>query len=1744
MATTTLTGFASLPADTFAPGPQSGRFITGTTNGRTLPFPGQPVQGFSGVQFASDTTFWFMPDNGFGAKNNSADFLLRIYQVDPNFRGLENGDGRVNVNVQNFIQLSDPKQFVFWPTALGQSFLSTSATVPTLEDSAPFLLPAGFTQRKITDRTTANRDPDIASTFGLWDMISLDPSNRYIFIPSEVGAGAGLFRYDTQTGDFVTALRGNNSGVRSTNPATWNPLNDDFARFDPATYTPYNTVITGEEGGNGRLFEWLNPLAAPGVTPQVAWRSNIPAVAHEGLRFDARGTLYFVDESNTGSIYKFVPRTVGDLSVGQTFVLRVTGFTGKASDNWDATPNSPRTGAATWVPITDTNGNALTATNPFNFATFGGRGAADDVGGTPYGRPEDIEIVGNKLYVAITSENTVLAIDLTNPTTTNVVQFANRSTLDRATGQAVGSAFANVDNLTSDAAGNLYFIEDGEPNGGDIWKAVDSNGDGVADYMGRWASLGVRGSEPTGLIPTNDPNKFLVAIQHPTSGNDAIWEITTPPDDRRLTGFDFDIESFVIANNGDIWVGEEFGPYLLRFNSKGELLQAPIATPNPVNLPTLGGKPPIVIGHRGASGSLPEHTLEAYKLAIDLGADFVEPDLVATKDGVLIARHEPTLGTTTDVGSRPEFANRKRSGIIDGVQYDNEFFASDFTLAEIKTLRAVMPQGDRTQLYNGVFQIPTFAEIIDLLKQVEKDTGKKIGVYPETKHPTYHDDLGLSLEEKLIDTLVSKQFTDPSRIYIQSFEVSNLQELNSVIMPKAGVNIPLVQLLDAFDVANDGTLLYEDVNARPYDFTVRGDTRTYADLQTAQGLAEIATYAEGIGPWKRMIVSVKTVDNNNDGRPDDLNNDGRINDADKVTLPPTTLVQDAHTAGLLVHPYTFRNEAGRLASNYQGNPNREYEQFLKLGVDGYFSDFPGTGDLVRDQLTSTVVRSPSHPDVLRTTTFNTLDGKAPIVIGHRGASGDRPEHTLAAYKKAIADGADFIEPDLVVTKDGVLIARHEPMLGVVLLNADGTLQRDANGRPVLNTTDTSTDVATRAKFADRLTVKNLDGRLVGGWFAEDFTLAEVKELNAIERLPGLRSTAFDRDGLKVPTLAEVIELVQQVERETGRKIGIYPETKHPTFFQQQGFNTSQLLVNTLVDKKFTDPTRIFIQSFEVSNLKALNSTLMPAANIDIPLVQLFGGAGQPYDFVVSNDARTYDDLAKPTGLAEIATYAAGIGPNKQRIVPLSTVDRNNDGRPDDLNGDGQISDGDRVTGAPTTLIQDAHKAGLLVHLYTLRNESFFLPSSYSGDPANEYKQFINLGVDGFFTDFPGTGFTTRSTFIQPPAVANLGGSRGYEGMAISPDRKTLYPLLEGSVVGDPTNALRIYEVDAATGQFKGIKGFYRMENPAHAIGDMTVINDNEYLVIERDNGQGADARFKKIYKIDLSRRDANGFFAKEEVADLLNIQDPNDLNGDGSGTYRMPFVTIEDVLLIDANTILVANDNNYPFSIGRPPVIDNNEIVVLKLDKPLAIDPRVGLEAVGQATWPVIRGGAGDDVLFGTSVDEVFEAGAGNNVVYAGEGRNAVIAGNGNNTIYGGASADRVSLGNGNNLIYAGEGNNTLITGGGRDLIYAGAGDDTILAGAGDDLIYAGEGNNTISTGTGNDTVYTGSGRDRFVLDAGAGAVTIVGWGIGDSVSRGSGVAATAQIAATVIGNDTQLSVGSDLLAIVKDVRLSTVAIV
>jgi glycerophosphoryl diester phosphodiesterase len=310
---------------------------------------------------------------------------------------------------------------------------------------------------------------------------------------------------------------------------------------------------------------------------------------------------------------------------------------------------------------------------------------------------------------------------------------------------------------------------------------------------------------------------------------------------------------------------------------------------------------------------------------------------------------------------------------------------------------------------------------------------------------------------------------------------------------------------------------------------------------------------------------------------------------------------------------------------------------------------------------------------------------APLIIAHRGASGERPEHTLAAYQLAIDQGADYIEPDLVMTRDGVLVARHENEIGE------------------------TTDVAKRPEFASRRTTRQIDGRAVTGWFTEDFTLAELKSLRARERLPQLRpaNTAYDGQ-FEVPTFAEVIALAKRAER------GIYPELKHPTYFASIGLDMEDALVRALSEAGWTDKADpVFVQCFEVGPLQRLRSRTR------VRLVQLTADEGAPAD----RPYRSYRAMLTPEGLKEIATYADAIGPAKSLIVPRAP-----DGR----------------SLGPTRLVEQAHGAGLKVHSWTMRSENAFLPTELRrgedqrarGDALAEYRLFSGLGVDGLFSDHP------------------------------------------------------------------------------------------------------------------------------------------------------------------------------------------------------------------------------------------------------------------------------------------------------------------------------------------------------------------------------------------------------------------------
>lgn len=373
--------------------------------------------------------------------------------------------------------------------------------------------------------------------------------------------------------------------------------------------------------------------------------------------------------------------------------------------------------------------------------------------------------------------------------------------------------------------------------------------------------------------------------------------------------------------------------------------------PSANQLLTLDGQPPLVIAHRGASGYLPEQTLESYARAIELGADVIEMDLVSTKDGVLIARHDPNLAISTDVAKHARFASRKKTIQVDG-ETQTGWFSNDFTLAEIKTLGGISTDPERPQEFNGKFKIPTFQEIIDFAKAKSKETGRTIAIYPETKNPTYFRDLGMPMEDKVIAAINAAGWNSKTApIYVQSFEPGSLKYMKS-----KGLNTRLIQLIDGDGIdMKTGAMTYAVPVDRPYEWTKAGDKRNFDVMVTPAGLAEIKTYADGIGPWKRYIVSVKgTV--GADGKVVDVNKDGKINDADATSTAPTTLIADAHKAGLFVHPFTFRNESRRLASDYNKDGKNEYAVYYKLGVDGVFTDFTDTARAARTDYLKSIGR--------------------------------------------------------------------------------------------------------------------------------------------------------------------------------------------------------------------------------------------------------------------------------------------------------------------------------------------------------------------------------------------------------------------------------------------------------------------------------------------------------------------------------------------------------------------------------------------------------------------------------------------------------------------------------------------------------------------------------------------------------------------------------------------------------------------
>jgi len=331
----------------------------------------------------------------------------------------------------------------------------------------------------------------------------------------------------------------------------------------------------------------------------------------------------------------------------------------------------------------------------------------------------------------------------------------------------------------------------------------------------------------------------------------------------------------------------------------------------------------LVIGHRGASALRPEHTLASYQKAIDDGADFIEPDLVSTKDGVLVTRHENEIGGTTNVSTLTQFADRKITKNIDGKDLTG-WFTEDFTLSELQQLKArerIPEFRPANTAYNDLYPVPTLEQVIELAEANYKKTGKIIGLYIETKHPTYFKNRNLAMEDTLLKTLAKYKYTrDIAPIYLQSFEVSNLKYLKDQLdLHKTIKHAQIIQLYDA-------------KTSQPADFVESGETKTYADLATAEGLKDVAKYANGVGPSKGYILNFN----------------------DKGSVQTTSFISDAHTVGLKVHPYTFRPENNFLpaplkcsqdkpAERCPSGALKEFEAYFKAGVDGIFTDDPALG---------------------------------------------------------------------------------------------------------------------------------------------------------------------------------------------------------------------------------------------------------------------------------------------------------------------------------------------------------------------------------------------------------------------------------------------------------------------------------------------------------------------------------------------------------------------------------------------------------------------------------------------------------------------------------------------------------------------------------------------------------------------------------------------------------------------------------
>lgn len=423
---------------------------------------------------------------------------------------------------------------------------------------------------------------------------------------------------------------------------------------------------------------------------------------------------------------------------------------------------------------------------------------------------------------------------------------------------------------------------------------------------------------------------------------------------------------------------------------------APLAAHAAEPMMTLNGQPPMIIGHRGVPGLMPEETQASYELAADLGTDALEEDLHLTKDCVLVARHNPWLSDNTNIAevakTNPAVAARKRtvpgvkvkvawaqtptsgpseyltdltdpgdpksvlkSLVVDGEDHTGDWSITDFTLAELKQWfggTTYDAAAERPTIYNGKFPILSFQEIVDIAKAKSRQTGRTIAVYPESKNPTWNDAQAIAngcgqpgghpLEDAMIKVIDQNGLNaKDAPIFVQSFEPGSLKYLVA-----HGLKTKVVQLIDGYDVdLKTGAVVYNEItDSRPFDWTVSGDPRWFDAMLTPDGLAEIKIYADGIGPWKPQIVPLKIapwLDHNPDGTP------FKGSTAQASVQPPTSLIADAHKAGLFVHVFTFRNEKKYLAATYGGDPQREYLTFFRLGLDGAFTDFTNAGVAAR-----------------------------------------------------------------------------------------------------------------------------------------------------------------------------------------------------------------------------------------------------------------------------------------------------------------------------------------------------------------------------------------------------------------------------------------------------------------------------------------------------------------------------------------------------------------------------------------------------------------------------------------------------------------------------------------------------------------------------------------------------------------------------------------------------------------------------